>query len=106
MPRRLAATALPKLWSNYGPVILSQHSETSFGSHPCRVVSVSYEQNGCCHSRGYGFESRRRRQFFMVERLANPCLFVVSGRLSRSASQRELALLSFICRDQTGRVLL
>jgi hypothetical protein len=35
--------ALPKLWSNYGPVILSQRSETSFGSHPCRVISVSYE---------------------------------------------------------------
>jgi hypothetical protein len=46
MPRRVAAKALPKLWSNYGPVILSQRSETSFGSHPCRVVSVSYEKMG------------------------------------------------------------
>ena len=71
-----------------------------------RLISISYMSLLPCHSRGYGFESRRRRQFFMVERLANPLPFVVSGRLSRSASQRELALLSFICRDQTGRVLL
>jgi hypothetical protein len=46
------AEIMVQLWSNYGPVILSQRSETSFGSHPCRVVSVSYEQNGCCHGRG------------------------------------------------------
>src|ERR1017187_1772336 len=64
MLRRLLAKALPKLWSNYGPVILSQRSETSFGSHPCRVVSVSYEQNGCCHGRGREFESRRPRHSF------------------------------------------
>ncbi len=31
------------LWSNYGPVIVSQCSETTFGSHPCRAVSVSYK---------------------------------------------------------------
>jgi hypothetical protein len=30
-------------WPVNCPVILSQRSETSFGSHPCRVVSVSYE---------------------------------------------------------------
>jgi hypothetical protein len=33
------------LWSNYGPAILSQCSETAFGSHPCRVVSVSLRAN-------------------------------------------------------------
>src|SRR5713101_6083798 len=42
------AKALPKLWSNYGPAILSQCSETAFGS---------------CHGRGRGFESRRPRHF-------------------------------------------
>ena len=45
MPGRLLARALPKLWSNYGPVIVSEYAKTAFGSHPCRVVSVSYEQN-------------------------------------------------------------
>src|SRR5580658_1431967 len=50
---------------NYGPIILSQRSETSFGSHPCRVVSVTYEKNGCCHGRGRGFESRRPRHSFL-----------------------------------------
>ena len=44
--------------SNYGPATLSQCSETAFGSHPCRVVSVSYKQMGCCHgtTRGYARE--------------------------------------------------
>src|SRR5216683_6288802 len=37
------AKALPKLWSNYGPAILSQCSETAFGS---------------CHGRGRGIEYR------------------------------------------------
>jgi hypothetical protein len=32
------------LRSNYGPVIASDCSETVSGSHPCRIVSVSYEQ--------------------------------------------------------------
>ena len=67
MPRRLLAKALPKLWSNYGPVILSQRSETSFGSHPCRVVSVSYEQNGCCHGRRrIDFQIRLHLDPFMI----------------------------------------
>jgi hypothetical protein len=30
-----------KLWSNYGPVIVSQYSETAFGSHPCRGFSIN-----------------------------------------------------------------
>jgi hypothetical protein len=38
-----------KLWSNYGPVIVSQCSETAFGSHPCRGFSISYDRIGCCH---------------------------------------------------------
>src|SRR5690242_20652426 len=52
------------LWSNYGPVIVSDCAKRDSGSHPCRVVSVSYEQNGCCHGRGRGFESRRPRHSF------------------------------------------
>jgi hypothetical protein len=36
-------------WSNYGPVIASECSKRAIGSHPCRVVSVSYDQMGCCH---------------------------------------------------------
>jgi|SRR5580700_9571260 hypothetical protein len=104
------ASAVRKYTRNYGPLTVHELfpslTKTFLERHPCRVFSGSYEQMLGCHSRGYGFESRRRRQFFMVERLANPLPFVVSGRLSRSASQRELALLSFICRDQTGRVLL
>jgi hypothetical protein len=36
--------AQSKLWSIYGPIIVSQCPETNFGSHPCHVVSVSYEQ--------------------------------------------------------------
>src|SRR6202022_4804515 len=40
------------LWSNYGAVIVSDCSETVSGSHPCRVVSVSYEQPRRCHGRG------------------------------------------------------
>jgi hypothetical protein len=41
----LLETAHQKLWSIYGPVIVSEYAKTAFGSHPCRVVSVSYEQN-------------------------------------------------------------
>ena len=43
-----------KLWSNYGPTIVSHRSKRACGSHPCRVVSISYEQMGCCHGRGFG----------------------------------------------------
>jgi hypothetical protein len=42
----LFETAHQKSWSNYGPVIVSQCSETTFGSHPCRVVSVTAEAAG------------------------------------------------------------
>ena len=41
-----------KIMANYGPAIVSQCSKRAFGSHPCRVISVSYEQMGCCHGRG------------------------------------------------------
>jgi len=53
-----------KLWSNYGPVIVSEDSESGLGSHPRRVVSVSYQQIVGCHGRGRGFESRRPRHSF------------------------------------------
>src|SRR6266851_4203758 len=33
-----------RLWSNYGPVIVSQCSETAFRSHPCRGFSISYDR--------------------------------------------------------------
>ena len=42
-----------KLWSNYGPAIVSQCSERAFGSHPCRVISVSYEQALGCPRNGF-----------------------------------------------------
>ena len=35
-----------------------------FGSHPCRVVSSSYQKMVHCHGRGREFESRRPRHFF------------------------------------------
>ncbi len=54
------------LWSNYGPATVPKCSNNAFGSHPCRVVSVSYRQNGCCNGRARGFESRRPRQFFQA----------------------------------------
>ena len=41
------------LWSNYGPVIVSDCSETVPESHPCRVFSVSYEQPRRCPGRGH-----------------------------------------------------
>src|SRR5271154_2748845 len=34
-----------------------------FGSHPCRVVSSSYQKMVHCHGRGREFESRRPRHF-------------------------------------------
>jgi len=52
------------LWSNYGPVIVSDCSKHASGSHPCRVVSISYEQMLGCHGRGRGFKSRRPRHSF------------------------------------------
>jgi len=36
-------------WSIYGPVAVSHCSKHASESHPCRVVSVSYVQMGCCH---------------------------------------------------------
>lgn len=45
-------------WSNYGPAILSQRSETAFGSHPCRVVSVSYVQILAVTALSGGFGNR------------------------------------------------
>ena len=35
-----------------------------FGSHPCRVVSSSYQIMVLCHGRGREFESRRPRHIF------------------------------------------
>src|SRR5438132_12201029 len=35
-----------------------------FGSHPCRVVSSSYQKMVHCHGRGREFESRRPRHSF------------------------------------------
>jgi hypothetical protein len=52
------------LWSKYGPVIVSDRSDRALRSHPCRVVSISYEQMLGCHGRGRGFESRRPRHSF------------------------------------------
>ena len=43
---------------NYGPAILSQCSKRASGSHPCRVVSVSYEQTLGCHGTFRKFEER------------------------------------------------
>ncbi len=34
------------------------------GSHPLRLVSISYEFLPCCHDRGRGFEPRRPRHTF------------------------------------------
>lgn len=31
------------LWSNYGPVILTEDAKSDFGSHPCRMFSINYE---------------------------------------------------------------
>ena len=45
----MTAKPMEELWSSYGPVIVSHRSKHALGSHPCRVVSVSYEQMGCCH---------------------------------------------------------
>jgi hypothetical protein len=44
--------------SNYGPTNLSHRSQSAFGRHPCRVVSISYEQTLGCHgtARGNGKE--------------------------------------------------
>ncbi len=54
--------AVCKSWSNYGPVIASDRSETGSQRHPYRQVSMSYDKNGC-HGRGREFESRRPRHF-------------------------------------------
>ena len=43
------------IWSNYGPVIVSERAKTAFGSHPCRGLSVSYDRIGRCHGRGPRF---------------------------------------------------
>src|SRR5260370_10742500 len=40
------------------------------GSHPCRVVSSSYQKTVYCHGRGREFESRRPRHIFKHEVLA------------------------------------
>ena len=37
------------------------NDERGFGSHPCRVVSSSYQKMVHCHGRGREFESRRPR---------------------------------------------
>jgi hypothetical protein len=37
-----------------------------FGSHPCRLVSISYDLIWFCHGRGREFESRRPRHSFSV----------------------------------------
>jgi hypothetical protein len=60
------------LWSNHGPVIVSESAKTASGSHPCRVFSVSYEQVLGCHGRGREFESRRPRHFKSMA--YKPCL--------------------------------
>ena len=39
-------------WSNYGPVIVSEYAKTAFGSHPYRVVSITYDLN-CSLSRHF-----------------------------------------------------
>jgi hypothetical protein len=39
------------------------------GSHPCRVVSISYQKMVHCHGKGREFESRRPRHFFSKELL-------------------------------------
>ena len=58
---------MPKTsWSNSGAVIVSHRSKHASGSHPCRVVSVSYEQMGCCNGRGRGFKSRYPRNSFQA----------------------------------------
>jgi hypothetical protein len=36
-------------WFIYGPVTVAHRSKHASGSHPCRVVSVSYEQMLGCH---------------------------------------------------------
>ena len=36
-------------WSNYGPVIVSEYAKTAFGSHPYRVVSITYDLTVRCH---------------------------------------------------------
>jgi hypothetical protein len=42
---KLLCEADGKLWSNYGPVIVSHCSKHASGSHPCRVVSVSQQSS-------------------------------------------------------------
>jgi len=45
-----AKTPTPGIsWSIYGPSIVSECSFDALGSHPCRAVSVSYEQMLGCH---------------------------------------------------------
>src|SRR6266487_5424442 len=39
-----------------------------FGSHPCRVVSSSYQKMVHCHGRGREFESRRPRHIVSIAR--------------------------------------
>jgi len=46
---RCRAKALPKLWSNYGPAIVSEYAKTAFGSHPRRVLSIGYDPIVHCH---------------------------------------------------------
>ena len=43
-----------RLWSNYGPVIVSDHAKTAFGSHPRRVFSISYQITGFFHGGNTG----------------------------------------------------
>jgi hypothetical protein len=50
------AKALPKVWSKYGPVIVSEYAQTAFGSHPPRVLSISYDSIVCCHCREFRVE--------------------------------------------------
>jgi hypothetical protein len=69
----------PRFWANYGPVIVSQCSETAFRSHPCRGFSISYDRIGYCHGRGRGFESRRPRHSSNRRRI---CLSKVTGQIT------------------------
>ncbi len=47
--------------SDKGPITVAKRDSGRSGSHPLRLVSISYATRISCHGRGRGFEPRRPR---------------------------------------------
>jgi len=52
--------------SDKGPINVAKRDSGRSGSHPLRLVSISYATRISCHGRGRGFEPRRPRHTFQM----------------------------------------